>query len=388
MTFRETMSRMNALRVAVLAVTLTAVPSFADETLRVAIAYFDNNSADPSLDPLARGLADMLITDLSNVQRLTLIEREKLNLALDELKLSKTKFVDPKVALSLGKGLSARYLLVGGYVVAKDTMRLDARLFDVPASKIVFSEKVDGQRDEFFALEKELVELLIKSLDLKLPLAEKTKTRAVATQSFDAFSKYSQGLAAKDAGDQEKARALFAAALEADPNYRAAQTATERLGVIFKRDDKAQSSSFDDLRKGLDPKAPDFAVRVDQLFMKAAESLQPEMQLKKVELLKFLAERDLFPVNGGFSRALMEANSVIAAQISDPAMWDAIPRACEYLILKNPEHQFARTQCRVFVETVEKMRPHTELKFNSDELPELIQARRALLTLYASKVKK
>jgi tetratricopeptide (TPR) repeat protein len=165
------------------------------------------------------------------VQSLQLVERDKLNLALDELKLSKTKFIDPKNALKLGKGLSARYLLVGGYVVSSETMRLDARLFDVPASKVMFSEKVEGKKDEFFALEKELVELLIKALDVKLQLSEKTKLRSNATESFDAFSKYAAGLTAKDAGDEAKARENFEAALAADPNYRAAKTATARLAA-------------------------------------------------------------------------------------------------------------------------------------------------------------
>ena len=35
-----------------------------DRTPTVAISYFDNNSGRADLDPLAKGLADMLINDL------------------------------------------------------------------------------------------------------------------------------------------------------------------------------------------------------------------------------------------------------------------------------------------------------------------------------------
>src|SRR5688572_13855365 len=54
----------------------------------VAITYFDNNTNNADLAPLAKGLADMLITDLSHVSSLQIVERERLNQVLSELKLA------------------------------------------------------------------------------------------------------------------------------------------------------------------------------------------------------------------------------------------------------------------------------------------------------------
>ena len=48
------------------------------DTRIVAISYFDNTSGTKEYDPLSKGLADMLITDLSNVKSLKIVEREKL----------------------------------------------------------------------------------------------------------------------------------------------------------------------------------------------------------------------------------------------------------------------------------------------------------------------
>lgn len=384
---------------------LAAQVNAAEPKVSVAVAYFDNNSADSSLDPLARGLADMLITDLSHVERLQLVEREKLNLALDELKLSKTKFVDPKTALKLGKGLAARYLLVGGYLVADETMRLDARLFDVPASKVLLSEKVEGKKAEFFALEKELVELLIQALELKLQLAEKSKVRAVSTENFDAFQRYSAGLAAKDAGDQEKARAHFAAALEADPNYRAARSATERLAVVFAKDDTDAVTAWDRKRAKLDPKAPDFAARVEELVREADET-RTELFKRKIELLSWLGTKELFPSTmPGFSLLAMNALGVIGRHTADPSQWDKLPLACEFLIMKNPGDQSIRTRCRVELGVIEQLREQRALlqqKWDEERDADLrlppddwrVSLRknesgiRALIALYASKVKK
>ncbi|MDP3235541.1 MAG: CsgG/HfaB family protein [Myxococcales bacterium] len=390
-----------------LALSLISLPALADKPLSVAVAYFDNNSLEAGYEPLARGLADMLITDLSNVQSLQLVERDKLNLALDELKLSKTKFIDPKNALKLGKGLSARYLLVGGYVVSAETMRLDARLFDVPASKVMFSEKVEGKKDEFFALEKELVELLIKALDVKLQLSEKTKLRSNATESFDAFSNYAAGLTAKDAGDEAKARAHFEAALAADPNYRAAKTATERLAVIFKRDDDAKVQTADAMRKALDPKAKDFPQKVTALLQQLQEGKTDE-QKRKVELLLWLAENDLTPpaVNG-LPAVAMGGLQIVYRHTGDPTQWENIPKACEYFIARYPTDDYPKSYCRGLLMSLkaEATRDRTEAMREWDEereedlkkldpedwrvsLHKNEAAMRKLIALYASKVKK
>jgi len=159
-----------------------AVAAYAPPT--VAVSYFDNNTGKAEYDPLAKGLADMLITDLGNVAGLRVVEREKLNQVLAELKLSRSKFIDPKTAQRVGKGLAARFILSGGYTLVGDTIRIDARVFNVETAAVLASERVEGKKDEFFALEKEIADALIAALEVKLAPAEKSKLRANATQSL------------------------------------------------------------------------------------------------------------------------------------------------------------------------------------------------------------
>ena len=73
----------------------------------VAISYFDNTSGLEEYNPLSKGLADMLITDLSNVKSIQIVEREKLESLLQEIDLGESKFMDPSTAQKLGKGLGA-----------------------------------------------------------------------------------------------------------------------------------------------------------------------------------------------------------------------------------------------------------------------------------------
>ena len=315
----------------------------------IAIAYFDNNTGKAELDPLRKGLADMLITDLGNVGSLQIVERDKLNQVLEELKLSRSKFIDPKTAQKLGKGLAAEFIMTGSYVMGGETLRIDARVVEVKSGRVKASEKVEGKKDEFFALEKDLVDILIKTLDVKLSSGERGKLRSNATQSFDAWQKYSAGLDAKDRGDEAEARRLFQAALDADPNYRAAKTATERLKVIFQRDDAAKAAEIDKSWKALDPKAADFPQKVDQLLMQLSSSETATLK-KKVALLTFLAEHDLAPsYPGDFSRVSLEVNALLWRFDELPEADAVLPPVCEYLISRYPKDQNAMGQCKLLL---------------------------------------
>src|SRR4051812_38336244 len=105
------------------ALLLSATTAIA-EPHTIAVSYFDNTSNDAALDPLRKGLADMLITDLSNVTSLRIVEREKLESLLKEIKLGRTAYFDPKTAQRLGKGLGAEYVLTGSYLLLADDLRI------------------------------------------------------------------------------------------------------------------------------------------------------------------------------------------------------------------------------------------------------------------------
>lgn len=55
----------------------------------VAVSYFDNTAADAAVAPLQKGLADMLITDLSASDAITVVERSRLQDILQEIELQK-----------------------------------------------------------------------------------------------------------------------------------------------------------------------------------------------------------------------------------------------------------------------------------------------------------
>ena len=69
------------------------------ETETVAVSYFDNTSDIEEFNPLSKGLADMLITDLSNIKSINIVEREKLESLLKEIELGDSDFINKETAL-------------------------------------------------------------------------------------------------------------------------------------------------------------------------------------------------------------------------------------------------------------------------------------------------
>ena len=74
----------------------------------VTVLYFDNNTNDPAYDVFGKGLADMMITDLSRVDDLAVVERAKLQALIDEMSLQQSDYFDPATAQKLGQGLRSR----------------------------------------------------------------------------------------------------------------------------------------------------------------------------------------------------------------------------------------------------------------------------------------
>src|SRR5690349_11164353 len=112
------------MRTALLLMVLCASPALA-APLTVAVLYFDNNTALREYDVLQKGMADMLITDLMASDQLRLVEREKLDQVIGEIKLQRSKFFDAATAVKLGKIVGAGYAVTGAFTGFEPEVRID-----------------------------------------------------------------------------------------------------------------------------------------------------------------------------------------------------------------------------------------------------------------------
>jgi TolB-like protein len=199
---------------------------------RIAIIYFDNSSSEPALDKLKKGLADMLITDLSNINMLTIVERDKIESILQEQKLNNSKDFDPNTASKLGKLLGAQIILTGGYFEMMGSLRVDARFIDVQTGKILKSDGVDGETSNFFKLQKQLTWKIVKNLDTKVSDEEKnfiTKQGKQNKLTFEDSKLYSAALDYYDKKNNSKAIELLDKINKKYPEFQPAKIARSKI---------------------------------------------------------------------------------------------------------------------------------------------------------------
>lgn len=216
----------------------------------VAVLYFDYAGPDDQMAVLRKGLAQMLISDLSAQDAATLVERSRLEEVLAELKLNQTAHIDPKSASKLGKLLGARYLVLGSYFVMMNTLRADARLVEVETGKVLDSTGKSGPPEDFLTVEQALSAALTRALVALPPPPASGRPAAAAkppaqvarvTGAPPAVPKppaqlkiktavrYSKALDALDHGKKDVARTELSAVTAEQPDFRLATLDLDRL---------------------------------------------------------------------------------------------------------------------------------------------------------------
>jgi TolB-like protein len=112
---------------------------------------------------LRKGLTQMLVSDLAGVPEIDIVERVRLQDAIEELELNRTNKIDQGSANRIGKLLGARYLVLGGYFDIAGTLRMDARVVEVETGKIVASMGKHSKAADFMDLEQYLAAELART---------------------------------------------------------------------------------------------------------------------------------------------------------------------------------------------------------------------------------
>jgi len=195
----------------------------------IAVLNFRNLGGNTGFDPLATGLADMVITDLSQVKALTVIERSRMQALLEEMGLGQTGLVNEQTAPRVGRLLGVKKVLQGSFLdLAGGRLRLDANIADAVAKAALPIGETSGELARFFRLEKNLVFKVIDELEITLTEAEEKAILTVPTENLLAFLAYSRGLEASDRGDFAGAQKEFQEAVKIDPKFSNAQTQLEQ----------------------------------------------------------------------------------------------------------------------------------------------------------------
>lgn len=210
--------------IVVLGAIVSLQSAMADTPKTIAILYFENNSIvdKDKLDPLKKGLADMMITEMSKIKGLKVVERQRIQSIIEELNLSETDMVDNSSTQKMGKLLGAQVMLFGGFSnLFKEKLRIDVRIVRTETGETLKAEEETGELDEFLTMLQSLVKKIAKNLDVKLTSEDENRLEATRDGNFSGYVTYAKGL---EFEDQAKKLAKLGKKLEAKNGYENART--------------------------------------------------------------------------------------------------------------------------------------------------------------------
>lgn len=209
--------------------TVDALTQNDDKTL--AILDFSNNSLleKEKYSSLSAGIAEIMITELSNIQSIKLVERKQINELIQEMALSQSGLIAEDKGIQVGKLLGVKYLVMGSYMVSfGEKMRVDMRIVEVETGLTVKAEQVTDKVSNLFNIIKILNEKITKDLDIKLTQDEKQQLKR-AQASKDVIETFSKGLELEKMGKIEEAKKMYLKALKKDANFDPARKKLQEL---------------------------------------------------------------------------------------------------------------------------------------------------------------
>jgi TolB-like protein len=184
----------------------------------IAVLPFANMSGDPEQEYFADGMAEDLITDLSQISGLFVISR---NSAFTY----KGKTVKIR---QVAEELGVRYVLEGSVRRAGDEVRINAQLIDATTGGHLWAARYDGTLEDIFDLQDRVTEQIVAALAVSLTGEEQAQKARKETDSPEAYDAFLRGWAhyrLYTPEDFAKSVPYFEQAIQLDPNYRRAHAA-------------------------------------------------------------------------------------------------------------------------------------------------------------------
>lgn len=207
----------------------TALPQLPGKK-RLAVMFFENQSETAEFDWLRQGLADMLITNLSRSERLTVLSRQQLQLLLERTGYETDEPVNLEKAVEIARKSGAEVFIVGSFARLGEKMRLDLQLHNTETGGLEIAESLTVDRPEQIFTE---IDLLSFKLANHFGAEERENRNDLAkamTNNLEAYRYYS--LALEKAGGLHKKDAveLLEKAIALDPEFAMAHA---RIGYVY-----------------------------------------------------------------------------------------------------------------------------------------------------------
>jgi TolB-like protein/Tfp pilus assembly protein PilF len=185
----------------------------------IAVLPFVNMSGDPEQEYFSDGISEDIITALSKLRWFFVIARN-------------SSFIYKGASVHIGqvgRDLGVSYVIEGSVRKAGNRVRITAQLNDVVTGSHIWAERYDRALADVFAVQDEITEAIVASIEPQLYAAEHFRAHRKAPDSMDAWELVMRALSHHwrlTREDNLIAQALLEKAIAIDPNY------GQALGVL------------------------------------------------------------------------------------------------------------------------------------------------------------
>lgn len=189
-------------------------------------------SGDSIYQPLSRGLAQIMTSDLALLRRFRMVERLQVGALYDEMALGRTQRADQATVARVGRLLRAGRLVQGLANLPSDGQTLLEATVVLSDGQVTSPQRATGRLRDLMEMEKQIVIGITENqLGYTLSEAERQLILENGTRNLVAFLAYSNGLDAEDRGNYVVAAGFYSEAIQADPDFQAAQDGFEASSV-------------------------------------------------------------------------------------------------------------------------------------------------------------
>ena len=193
-----------------------AAPDRIDKS--IAVLPFENLSGDPENAFFADGIQDDILTNLSKIGDLKVISRTS---------VMAYRGIGARSARDIGKALGVATLLEGSVRRSGNRVRVNVQLINANNDEHIWAEDYDRELTDVFAMQTDLAQKIVYTLQAKLSPNEKARLDRRPTQDANAYLLFVQAHDYADRPDNfrdttSKAAQLFEQATKLDPTFAAA----------------------------------------------------------------------------------------------------------------------------------------------------------------------
>jgi len=212
-------------------------PSSAREVKAIAVLPFRHIESNDDNQLLGIGMADAIITKLSQIKSLVVRQTK-----------SVLRYADATPeAIKVGREINVDAVLEGNIQKAEGRIRVSVRLYRVSDGALLWAESFDERDTDIFALQDSISEKVAKSLSLELNPEERDKLRRRYTGNVEAYQLYNKGRFFwnnRNGIDLRKSIELYEQAIAKDENYALAYSGLAESYILLQFFSQSQKNDF------------------------------------------------------------------------------------------------------------------------------------------------